>query len=154
MWEGRAQGLLLCFLFQTPQRLGGLGECMAWGTGSGAHGARRLPKRGAPRGLSNLRMVKRKGQSQVRQPTRRLLQSGTGSAGPPPAPSTRGMDGSKQRGTGALSAALHRHTCEPQHGVMGKDQQVKGGFPAPLPCPGEAPSAVLRPVLGSPGQER
>ena len=33
-------------------------------------------------------------------------------------------------------------------------QQVKGGSPSPLLCPGEAPSAVLCPVLGSTVQER
>lgn len=53
----------------------------------------RLPKRGAPRGLSNLRMVKDEGQSQVRQPMRRLLQSGTGSAGPAAAPGAGGRCG-------------------------------------------------------------
>jgi len=33
-------------------------------------------------------------------------------------------------------------------------QQVEGGSPPPLLCPGEAPSAVLCPVLGSSVQER
>lgn len=51
---------------------------------------RRLPERGAPRGLSNLRMVKHKGQSQVRQPMRCLLQSGMGSA-VPAAPEVQGI---------------------------------------------------------------
>lgn len=54
--------------------------------GQGAQGGQRLPERGAPRGLSNLRMVKHKGQSQVRQPMRRLLQSGMGSTGPSATP--------------------------------------------------------------------
>lgn len=38
LWEGRAKGLLLCFLFQIPQRLEGLGEHMVWGTGCGGRG--------------------------------------------------------------------------------------------------------------------
>jgi len=35
-----------------------------------------------------------------------------------------------------------------------RGQQVKGGSPSPLHCPGEVPSAALCPVLGSPVQER
>lgn len=97
---GTAKGLLLCFLFQIPPRLGRVWPSTRRGTQDTWHGVRWLPGRGAPRGLSNLRMVKHKGQSQVRQPMRRLLQSGTGSTGPhqppPAAPSTRHVVGSSR----------------------------------------------------------
>ena len=44
------------------------------------------------------------------------------------------------------------------NGILGcirrSGQQGEGGSPPPLLCPGEAPSAVLCPVLGSPALER
>ena len=46
---------------------------------------------------------------------------------------------------GQWDPGVHQEEC---------GQQVEGGSPPPLLCPGEAPSAVLCPVLGSPVQER
>ena len=46
---------------------------------------------------------------------------------------------------GQWDPGVHQEQCS---------QQVEGGSPPPLLCPGEAPSAVLCPVLGSPVQER
>lgn len=71
------------------------------GAGAGPGPRTRPPGREAPPGLSNLRMVKHEAQSQVRQPMRRLLQSGRGSAGPGRAPRRHGGG----RGNGA--ARLH-----------------------------------------------
>lgn len=84
--HSRAEGLHLCSLLQNPYGRG------IWvGAGHRMRGmGRRLPERGAPRGLSNLRMVKHEGQSQVRQPMRCLLQSGMGSA-VPAAPEVQGI---------------------------------------------------------------
>ena len=44
-----------------------------------------------------------------------------------------------------LDPGVHHEEC---------GQQGEGGSPSPLHCPGEAPSAVLCPVLGSPVPER
>ena len=46
---------------------------------------------------------------------------------------------------GQWDPGVHQEEC---------GQQVEGGSPPPLHCPGEAPSAVLCSVLGSPVQER
>ena len=46
---------------------------------------------------------------------------------------------------GQWHSGVHQEEC---------GQQVEGGSPSSLHCPGEAPSAVLCPVLGSPVQER
>ncbi|PKU47057.1 rna-directed dna polymerase from mobile element jockey-like [Limosa lapponica baueri] len=45
------------------------------------------------------------------------------------------------------------YVCGQWHSGEECDQQVKRGYPPTLLCPGEAPSGVLCPVLGSPVQE-
>jgi len=66
----------------------------------------------------------------------------------PPSDELVGLPPSQQEedipGT-AWGEAMHQEEC---------GQQVKGGSPPPLLCPGEAPSAVLCSVLGCPVQER
>jgi len=44
--------------------------------------------------------------------------------------------------------------CHPGVHTEECGQQVEGGSPSPLLCPGEAPSGVVCPLLGSPLQER
>jgi len=74
---------------------------------------------------------------------RAALRRGTGSAGARQGDhEPAGFLGCQE---GQWSPGVHSEEC---------GQQVEGGSPPSLLCPGEAPSGVLCPVLGSPVQER
>ena len=59
---------------------------------------------------------------------------------------------SKQRGADSATA-VSKQTHDTEDTTEECGQQGEGGSPSPLLCPGEAPSAVLCPVLGSPVQD-